>query len=66
MFSQINLKKTNKKTNKQTHRAPGTYTVNHTCVIKFIKMTLNSKHSADRKHRKHRKTKQSRFPKEQI
>ena len=58
MFSQINLKK--------NHRAPGTYTVNHTNVIKFIKMTLTSKHRAVRKNRKHRKTKHSRFPKQQI
>ena len=40
------------------HRAPGTYTVNHAYVIKFIKMTSNSKDRAVKKHRKHGKTKQ--------
>ena len=50
----------------KNHRAPGTYTLNHTYVIKFIKMTLNQKHRADRKNRKLRKTKQNSFPKEHI
>ena len=38
------------------HRAPGTYAVNHAYVIKFIKMTSNSKDRAVKKHRKHGKT----------
>ena len=46
----------------QNHIAPGTYAVNHAYVTKFIKMTTNLKHRADRKHKN---TKQW-FSKEQI
>ena len=42
----------------QNHRAPVTYVASHTYVIRFIKMSLDSKCSADRKHRKQSKTKQ--------
>ena len=43
MFSQINVR--------TNHIAPCNYIVNHAYVIKFIKMTTNLKHKADRKHR---------------